>query len=53
MTSQKQRIYALTRGQGGRGGRGGGERGGDNHYQGKRSYKCGCGGHGGCGGRGS
>ena len=55
-TSQKQRIFTLKVGYGGRGGRVGGGRGGDgggNHYQGKRTYKGGRGGRVGCGVRGS
>ena len=50
-TSQKQRISALTVGQGARGGRGGGGCGGGdgNHYQNKRLYKGGRGARGGCG----
>ena len=53
-TSQKQRISALTGGQGGRGGRGGGgsRGGGGNHWQGKHPYKGGRGGRGARAGRG-
>ena len=49
-TSQKQIISALIVERGGRGVCGGGGQGGcDNHYQGKRPYKGGCGGCRGCG----
>ena len=53
-TTRKQRISALTGGQGARGGRGGGGRGGGGkNYQNKRPYKGGRRGRGACGGRGS